>query len=396
MSLLLKGLAAAARRGRKGRNSEDVRQASELPEPAADASAVPTAGLPQQATTDLYEQARITARTSGRVEPHPPTKAIIEEQAERTAAQFEGSRFDPEANADDELKQTRFERDMASEDTLGQQVTHAKAAERDRLAEFRTLGEPPKPVSPPLLAGLLGVVAIALTIAPTFHDLVIAPLIADPTRALVASIAAGMMLGGILVWAILGRASLPGSQSIVERLLWIAVGLGFGLGLYLMRLSVVGDGDGRLLAAGFAMVEAVIVLLLDLYAAGLRRAWERYTDRIEPFHAAKNLTAAAAQYRAAREQDLRACEARIAAHLADVGHREQEARRTPEMRRAARAIALAGYQRGLEENRGHVADAAFLPPVAAEVRNRRPGMAKDAGAAPPRPSSHPRNGHWLG
>lgn len=321
----------------------------------------------------LYAEARDTARRSGRTAPDPSVLETVKTMADRAVAKIFGEGFDPFRNPGDKLDQTEYDEAIHDRSGFKQQVAYGRASLRDRSNEAAAFGFPPERPAKAWLLLILAILAVALTLAPTFHDLLFAAILKNSSQALFSSVMAGAMLGGFLAWGVLGRAEHPRGSSIIERVLGAAVGVSFGVGLYLMRLSVATTDAEKYLALGFAIVEASIVLLLELFAAGLGRKWRKYEELIPEISAAHERVRVAKEHLDAREGQLREAEEKIQRHIDHVHHRERDARVAKQMKEAARAIAIAGYHKGLEENRGHVDDAAFAPAAPTSRRHDRKG-----------------------
>ena len=250
--------------------------------------------------------------------------------------------FAPERNAGDRIALARHEVDTAEEPGLNQSVAHARAALRDRRMELAALGPPPEPPGSMLLAGLLGALAIALTLALSIHDLVFARVLGGQVAPLIAAFVASTILASALVFGLLQASGTHPSWEVdtesgslvptrsFRDWKWTAVGLAFGAALYCMRASALVTVQERWLAVGLALYEVVAITVLELYAGSWRAAQAQFLERDGTYSAAQAQVQVADTWLVGREVLLRACRASIEAFQREVEDRDAEPRLVPD------------------------------------------------------------------
>ncbi len=324
----------------------------------------------------VFEEARDMARHSGRVQPEDGVLRSVEQMADRTVAGIFGEGYDPKVHAEDALHEAEYKELIGDRSGARQQLGYARASYRELAFRAASLFLPRVPDTPWLLL-ILVVLAIAITLAPTFHDLLFAAMLANPAQAAYASIVAGVMIGGCFSWAMLSRVDHPEGERFLSRLQLTVIGILFGIALLVMRLGVATSDEERLIAIGFALLETSIVLLIEAFAAGLARKWIRYMDSLPEVSIAENRRQASREHLDVTEAELLSAQTGIKSHIQLVHEREARALVARQLNASARAMAVAGYFKGLEQNRGFVHDAALVQAALPKTRGRKSVDAHD-------------------
>lgn len=364
---------SATRRPFSWRNLMPIARRPSSPEMPANAHDAPLVdGRPGEdlipLEADIHQKGYHQACRSGDIDENPQTVERLIALAEESASRLAAAPYDPAGNLADGHHEAARQRALVDLTERRQQEAYARVAVTDRRCELAAHGPAPEEPRFPILVGLLGMLGVALTLTITFHDLVFVRVLPGGAQAIVASFLSGLILAGTVTWGLLAGASHEGSER--SHWGWMLIGLAFGAGLLLMRLSVARTDGERLLGYGFAIAEVVAVMVLELFASGLRREWARYRRELGPFVAAQQQVAVAEQRHAALEEGLAASEERVAALDHEVRVRESLVRANGAIRSAARAAILAGYRRGIDENRGHRAGFADRPPTKDEILAR--------------------------
>ena len=300
----------------------------------------------------LFRRGYTAGIESGRTTPDVDTEATLRDFAGDSAQRLAAAPFRPEENISDSEAQREYQRVLAGLDQAKDQEDNARAKVGEFQSELAAHEPEPTPPGTPYLVGLLGVLGIAATLAFSLSDLVFSKLFTDRVQSIFAAWMCGALFAGLVTWTLLSGASHEGS----EKRHWWGVGMGvvFGLGLLLLRWSTVrGDGE-RLMACGFAVIEVVAVIAVDLYAAGLRQGWATYRSRLPGYCEATHNLANACKRLEDRGAAVKALEGRARRFREDVRLRESLVRSTTTVRAAAERAIVAGYRLAIEHNRGRL------------------------------------------
>jgi hypothetical protein len=307
---------------------------------------------------------------SGRREPDPDTEATLRDFAGDSAQRLAAAPFCPKENSSDAEAQRDYESVLSDLDQAKDQVENARTRTCECERELAAQQPEPTQPKPPFLVGLLGVLGIATTLAFSLNDLMFAngKLFPDHQQGLFVAWIVGAILAGLITWSMLSGASQEGSG---KRHWWgVGVGVAFGFGLLLLRMSTVrGDGE-RLVAWGFAVLEVVAVVVVDLYANGLRRGWETYRRRRPGYCEATFNLESARKHVQDREAAVQALEARAERFREAIRFRESLVRSTTLVRAAAERAIITGYRQGIEQNRGRRRGAEQLPDDDGDILSR--------------------------
>src|SRR5437016_2671729 len=240
-------------------------------------SETPASGPIMQMHTGLFELGRKRARLSGTAKPVADDLLKLEDHAHAMARETYRDRFDPDKNVHDRIRQDDFESDVSQRNEAQQGVSHARANLREAEARLaRTPKANEKPAPNRLLVAAF-IIAITITVAPTFHDFVFHTL-ADDLLAWFGSLVSAGFVAAMLTLAILsGRRT---------AWTWVGVvaGVILGLGLGAVRLSSAESPAESMFATGLTIVEIAAVLLLEWLASGLRNSENLWI----PLHAAES------------------------------------------------------------------------------------------------------------
>jgi hypothetical protein len=150
-----------------------------------------------------------------------------------------------------------------------------------RRAQARCKGVPSLPFSP-VWTPVLGALAIGLTFALAMHDIVFVGLIPDRVQCMVFSLFAGAIVGGLGVSA--SYASARMSRGFGFKLVWFVAAFVLALAVFLLRLSILPEGEPLWGPLGWSLAELAGVVFVELNAGDLRRSlWavEKGSNRVE-------------------------------------------------------------------------------------------------------------------
>jgi hypothetical protein len=297
--------------------------------------------------TGLFALGRNRAIQSGTTEPRQEDIESLESHARAAAQATYCDAYDPEKLPQDRMTHAEYDKLLTDrkQGEAAEDETAANARDAsERCARTAKAGDKPK-VQTFLI--VFAVLVIALTVAPTFHDLVFRT-IPDDILAHFLSLVSGAGVGMLITWTILhGRRT-------VWRWVGLAAGIAMGIGLGVVRLSAVESAGEMLFALGFTIVEISVVLLLEWYAIGLRASEDQWAVRNAVEAEAIGFRDAANAEHARRVERLQRINEAIAekiAHVTDRHNRNDVVR----LETAAVKAVLDGYNAGIAENRGHVA-----------------------------------------
>jgi hypothetical protein len=307
----------------------------------------PANGPILQMHTGLFELGRKRARLSGTTKPVLEDVRSLEDHARAMARETYRDCFDPAKHTHDRIRRDDFESDLNQRNEAQQGESHARANLREaegKLARTRKAGERPA-ANRWLVAAFI--VAITMTVAPTFHDFVFHTL-ADDLLAWFGSLASAGFVAAMLTLTILSG----------RRTAWtwvgVAAGVILGLGLGAIRLSSADGPAESIFAIGFTIVEIAAVLLLESLASGLRNSEDHWI----PLHAAES-EAIATRDVAVTDLSrwktlLEEFNARIERHIAYVEDRFNRNSQLPQLEADAIKAVLDGYNAGITENIGRL------------------------------------------
>jgi len=295
----------------------------------------------------------------------PEDEQMLAAFAEAAADCNSAAPFDPEKNVADRYAEERRQHDLAELERAEQEVAYANAAYRDRVRERADLGRRPVEPPPPILAWLVGILGLSIAMILALHDLVFAKLFPETGQAMVAATACGMVIAGLVVWVVLDGAKFE--QPLALHVGLILVCLGFGAALLALRLGAAKGDKDLWVAYGFTGLEVVSMLLLEIYANGLRREWRRFFKEDMAFAVADEHVAAAEEHRTERLEYLSLCRDRVNRHDQAVAKRESLVRAAELNRKSAREAYTAGHRCGAAWNHGHLHGTALRRPTREEI-----------------------------
>lgn len=318
------------------------------PQPLANVLGPPMGGAILTIYTGLFSLGRNRALQSGTTEPLPEDIAALQNHARAVAQQTYRDRYDPSKFAHDRMTEGEYQKCIA--DREAGECAEGEAAANARDAEER-LARTPKAGDKPVLRMFLvifAVLALSLTLAPTFHDFVFRSVsVDDDLLAHFFSFLSAACVGGLITWAILS------GRRTFWRWMGLIAGVVMGLGLGIVRLSAIETATEALFAIGLTVVEISVVLLLEWYALGLRAAEDEWKTRRDiELVAIATAEAARSEHsrRIERLQKLNDAIAGMISQVEDRHHRNDVARLENSCVRAV----IDGYHAGISENRGHV------------------------------------------
>ena len=298
-------------------------------------------------------------------------QAEVEERLRSFAGQsalcLAASPYDPEGNPADRLSEERHERDLADLRDREQEVAHARAELRDRERDLAGKEERERPEAPSLIA-LLAVLAIAVTMTLTFHDLVFAKLFAATIQAVLAAAVCGIFISGLVAWGTLAAAK--HESSILIHCLSVGICLLFSLALLFLRMGGAHGERDHWIAYGFAGIELASLLVVEVFAYGLRREWKRFRETHRDRSLALQHVETARGFLEDRVADRDACRKRLLDHDEAVAERESSVKSASLVASAAEEAIVLGYRHGLAANQGHLFGNITLRPTREEVLER--------------------------
>ena len=296
----------------------------------------------------------------------PETETRLADYAEQSAEALGAAPYDPSGNAADRIFEDARLRDLAELQLVKEQAQEARAQVGQKERDAADAGPRTAPPPFPAMVAVLGMLGISITLCLTFHDLVFASLLSDSAQAIMASFLCGALIAGLITWGLLAGAQHEGSERTHWG--WMALGLLFGVGLLLMRLSASTSSGEQVLAWGFAILEVSAVLILELFAYGLRREWRTYRERNDVVLVREEQVAAAQRAWEDRKAATEELERRIAEREEASRKREGVARALGAVRNSARSAIVAGYRTGIEANRARLRGASVTRPTTKEIR----------------------------
>jgi len=309
-------------------------------------------GTPITFYVGQFEGGYTQAVASGKNERDPKTEQQGAAFAENSARALGAAAFDPENNAADRHIREHREREVAKLALIEEQIQHAAVARRDAERALADEGDPPERPETPYLVGLLGALGIAVTITLTLHDLVFVRVFDVPEQAITASAVCGLLISGLSVYGLLGSARHP--LSLPAHGFYVGLCALFGVSLLALRLGAGSTERDKWIGVGFAGLELVAVLIVELYTYGLRQRWQAYESSAASYAKAAAAASAAAAYEADRLQARSALQEEIDLIESKIAKRESLVRSTPLVVAAARDSWILGYLHGIEGNRAHL------------------------------------------
>lgn len=311
---------------------------------------------------EMFEVGRVHAARSGKTSLDKQTLPILRDLADAAAGRYAAVPFAPETDPADALEARDEARHTEREERLVQRADHARAHAADAKYERAVLGSAPAEPPPPLVAGLLGAMGIAVTATPTIHEVFVAKVVTNPVQSLVVSFLFALVIAAGLTWMLLRDATDPtrASKAVSATALTAAVLLPLGMGIL--------RANHPLVAVGFGLVEFAIVLgiehvrlrLTDIAAAG--------AEKRAIVAAAERRVAVAVEEVAQAEAALAHVERLRALHVERVRVRSHLARAAPTLQAAARSAIEAGYLSGISATHGQLFGASVKMPGLADAR----------------------------
>lgn len=322
-------------------------------------------GDPITLETGLFDQGFRQAQDRGIDQASPEDEEILSAFAEAAAECNSAASYDPTGNPADRLMEEARERNLAELAALEQQAAHARADLRDRERELAACGRHPVEPAAPLMVALFGVLGISVTMTLTLHDIIFAKLFQATHQALLAAGLCGAVLSGLVVWGMLDGARYETSRA--THCVLIAICLLFGAALLALRLGGAGSDLGKWIACGFAALELAALLMVEVHAQRLGRAWRRWDKEQTVFAVAEERVNKERTYLDGRLADRDGCRARLREHDEAVAERESLVKGAARVRESARRAILMGYRHGIAANQGHLHGRAARRPTKEEV-----------------------------
>ena len=262
--------------------------------------------------------------------------------------------YDPETVAADRERARRFEDWLATVHRLAGEIRTATAdlhqAATAAATKGRLIGEmPPEP----LLVMMTSTVVIAMTIAPSAHDLIYTTLRDDLNW--VISAATGVVIGVMLAWGVVqenSRTALPSRAALLG-------GVILGLGFAILRLAVAEDLGEVIYALGLCAIECGVLVFIE--ATG-----RQYRDEVAGWHErndAAGQAAATADCQRQKHESLVAAKAdidrAIEGHLVRTDERRELSGDFESFEAACVRAVCSGYFRGIAENNGRAEGYAY-------------------------------------
>jgi len=297
--------------------------------------------------TGLFEMGRNRALMSGTTTPLDSDVNSLEEHARSMARRTFREGFDPAQYPHDKIRDEEYQDTLQQRAEIQQGERHARANLREANENLaRTLKAGEKPIPNPWVVAA-AIVAIAISVAPTFHDLFFHTLPDDVLAWLLSLIAAGFI--GLL----LALAILSGRRTVLH---WVGVASGIGIGIALgaIRLSAAERGGECVFAIGLTLFESAAVLLLEWFASGVRDSEDKWMQAKKPEDEAMRLRDAAQAELARWLSRLEDINKAIRNHIAYVEDRANRNLQLPELETVAVKAALDGYNAGVTENVGRI------------------------------------------
>ncbi len=303
--------------------------------------------------SDLVDMGRARAKDGGALEPRQEDVDALVEHATAMARDAQRPAYAPSTNPNDQLREDRFERDMARRRTVAEAEEHAEVVLRDvEIERARVPAAGPKPEVPVLLAAG-AVLVLALTVTATLRDFMFGEMDDD---VLAWGISLFMSLGFGLFIAYGALASQPshdGAASGSTRGHAVMIGgVVVALALGLWRASAA-EGLGDILTAvALTGLEVGVIIVLEWtgkrHEAGVVR-WHGRSDARDAVDAA---VAAAELDLSRRRVELARLDLAISDHVEYVEDRTFRAVAIDDLAKAATTAVRDGYNAGVAENRG--------------------------------------------
>jgi archaellum component FlaC len=309
---------------------------------------------PDAETTPLFDEARELGRgvalKRGTTQGHPDDIHYIKEHMAATAASKAPPPYDPGHNPHDAALEEELERLENDQEALQLEydtaVRKLEEAERER-ANLSVLPEKPQN---PGCAVLIATLFMALTLILAFHDGFYVS-IEDDRLAWIMSGLTALLVGGGICYLILGEFK---NTSHSSKASWGLIGgLGLCLGLAAVRFWACGfTTEGAILALALFLLEAGILIALEIVAAGLRRRHLAYTAHLEQIGRFDELVGAASKKVSRLDERIQTVEGKIRDLRTERSERISRSAGIASLTNLCIAAALEGYQAGLAELEG--------------------------------------------
>lgn len=301
---------------------------------------------------DLFRLGYERGRKSGAVEPREEDVAALKEHAAAIARETYRELYDPARHPHDELRHQEYVRKLADRDEAKLARKHAAEELRDKEEEAaKAKHESEKPQASGVLKAA-GVIATAITVAPTLHDFIFVDWNDDMT-AWSLSMLFGAFIGVLITWTILTISDRQESKTLTN---WAGLigGVILSLGLLAVRLSGAEGLGETAFAVGLSLAEVGIIVLLEKTAGALREAKDTWASRRVAYEQAGALRDVARGEFVKRSEQLEQIEKWISAHHAYVEERSDRHFNVTDIMASAEKSVLDGYNDGLAANRGRL------------------------------------------
>jgi hypothetical protein len=301
---------------------------------------------------DLFEHGRRRAIESGAVEPQEHDIRALENHAEAVSRETHEEHYDPSGNAHDAARETEHSKVVKDRIKMEESLKFADAGLREAessLSKKHAAG--PKPTPYPLLV-VIAAVVIALTMAPTFADRFLA-LVADDVLRILGAGVLGLVLGGLLTGFILFGHGNCGERPAIS---FLACGAGLLLALACggIRLSGATEFSEVLFAVFLTIMEAAVVVLLEVKASSLRQELKAWGERKALEDLAIRERDSAKQERDRLKGIIEDTNRKIESHILYIGSRKPRFASVEEAITSAVKQVTDGYFAGIAENRGYL------------------------------------------
>jgi hypothetical protein len=308
---------------------------------------------------DLFEHGRRRAIESGAVEPQEHDIRAFENHAEAVARETYEEHYDPNSTPHDAAREAEHTKVIKDRGKIEESLKFADAALREAenaLSKKHAAG--PKPTPHPVLV-ILGVLTIALTMAPTFADRLVS-LVSDDILRIVGAGVTGLVVGGLLTGFILFGHGSRGERATIS---YFAFGGALLLALACggIRFTSATDSSEILFAVFLTIMEAGVVVLLEVKASSLRQELKDWSERKAPEDLAVRERDSAKLERDRLKSLVDVTNQKIKEHILYIGSRKPRFATIDDAVAAAIKQVTDGYFSGIAENRGFLLGANRRP-----------------------------------
>jgi hypothetical protein len=294
----------------------------------------------------LVEYGAERARQSGALEPRKEDIDALVEHAGAMARDAHRPIYAPDVNANDRLREDRFERTSARRRSVAEAQEHAERSLRESEMEQARVPKPgPKPEVPLLLiAG--AVLVLSLTVAGTLRDFMLG-WVDDDAMAWAVSVLLALAFGVFIAYSALSTSEAADRGRAV-----VAGGIIFALGLGVWRASGAAGASDYFTAAALTALEIGVIVILEWTGKRHEGACARWIARTYDRETADASVAAATSDLERRRTELAKLEETIEEHLEYVEDRTFRSLAIEELAETAKTAVRDGYNSGVAENRG--------------------------------------------